>query len=562
MNLKKIKIYLKLHWVKILILSILAIVLILAVVLVIVGIKNMLAMESFYKRMQLSVIPIQLLFSIITAFVFAGIYTAFHYWFFFGGGIARLGQKKIKSTKVNIRWEDVVGMEDIKGEVWEVIQLIKDRARLKLVGGKVIKGVLLVGPPGCGKTYLAKAIATEAGVPFLSAVGSEFMGIFVGLGSMRLRNLFKQARALSELYGGCIVFIDEIDTIARPRVSVAGFGAGMDYNATINQLLTELDGLRQVEHNIVVIGATNISESELDPALMRAGRFDRKIYVGRPSLEDRQKLFEYYLKKVRYDKNINLEVLARKTVGFSAADIANMVREASLVAVRNRRDEVNMRDLSEAYDRILFGLKANIKLSAREKEWVAYHEAGHAIVAYLTHPTDDVIKATIVPRKGFLGYVGHRPREEVYINDRDRLLAQIKTSLGSYVAENLKFGKTSSGVEEDFRYATSIAYNMVWRWGMGSSGVIGNFSLDGSGFYNQSLMLPLSEKTKQTLDEDVQKIINTCLKEVEGLLTQEEELLNIFAKTLLEKEELDYDEIEELFKKYGKQKISTNPPPS
>ena len=327
----------------------------------------------------------------------------------------------------------------------------------------------------------------------------------------------------------------------------------MDYNATINQLLTELDGLRQQEeYNIVVIGATNVAEEELDPALMRAGRFDRKIYVGRPSLEDRKKLFEFYLKKVSFE-NVNVEVLARKTVGFSAADIANMVREASLVAVRNKRNSVTMQDLSEAYDRVVFGLKANIKLSIPEKEWVAYHEAGHAIVAYLTHPTDDVIKATIIPRKGFLGYVGHRPREEVYINDRERLLAQIKTALGSYVAEKLKFGKTSSGVDQDFREATLIAYNMVWKWGMGPSGLIGNFD-----FLKTHAPFYLSERTKQVLDEDVQKIINGCLKEVEMLLTNEYNLLEEFAKKLLEKEELEYDEIEALFDKYGKRRPTSN----
>jgi len=503
--------------------------------------------------MTLSTLPINILLSILTAFIYATIYTFSYFYFLFGGGLAKLGQKKIKSTKVNVKWEDVVGMEQVKEEVAEVVQLIKDRAKLKRVGGKIIKGVLLVGPPGCGKTYLAKAIATEAEVPFLSAVGSEFIGIFVGLGAARIKNLFKEARILSNLYGGCIVFIDEIDTIARPRVGLSGFGAGMDYNATINQLLTELDGLRQQEeYNIVVIGATNVAEEELDPALMRAGRFDRKIYVGRPSLEDRKKLFEFYLKKVSFE-NVNVEVLARKTVGFSAADIANMVREASLVAVRNKRNSVTMQDLSEAYDRVVFGLKANIKLSIPEKEWVAYHEAGHAIVAYLTHPTDDVIKATIIPRKGFLGYVGHRPREEVYINDRERLLAQIKTALGSYVAEKLKFGKTSSGVDQDFREATLIAYNMVWKWGMGSSGLIGNFD-----FLKTHTPFYLSERTKQMLDEDVQKIINGCLKEVEMLLTNEYNLLEEFAKKLLEKEELEYDEIEALFDKYGKRRPTSN----
>lgn len=558
---RKIKVFLRLHWIKILLILIGLVIITAAAIVSIMGLREFLTLESFYKRMQLSTFPFQILFFIVNAFIFALIINIFHYWFFFGGGIAKLGQKQVKSQKVNVTWKDVVGMESIKGEVWEVIQLIKDRAQLKRVGGKIIKGVLMVGPPGCGKTYLAKAIATEAKVPFLSSVGSEFMGIFVGLGSNRIRSLFKQARALSELHGGCIIFIDEIDTIARPRVGVSGFGAGMDYNATINQLLTEMDGLKQVDDNIVVVAATNVSENELDPALMRAGRFDRKIYVGRPSLDERKELFRYYLDKLSHDEAINIDVLARRTVYFSAADIANMVRESSLIAVRKKRDRVVKEDLSEAYDRVVFGLRANIKLSEQDKRWTAYHEAGHAIVAYHTHPTDDVIKATIIPRKGLLGYAGHRPREEVFTEDRERLIAHIKTSLGGYVAEKLKFGRTSSGVEQDFRQASFIAYTMVWRWGMGSSGMVGNYDMAGyfsspSGKSNGSFTsyIPLSEKTKQKLDEDVQEILSGCLKEVEELLTKERNLLDEFARRLFEKEELEYDEITQLFQEYGKQK--------
>ena len=469
-----------------------------------------------------------------------------------------MGQKKIKSTKVNVKWEDVIGMESVKREVLEVIKLIKDRSQLKEVGGKIIKGVLMIGPPGCGKTYLAKAIATETGLPFLASVGSEFQGIFVGLGSSRIRSLFKQARNLAEIYGGCIIFMDEIDTIARPRVGVSGFGAGMDYNATVNQLLTELDGLKQSESNIVVIAATNVSENELDEALMRPGRFDRKIYVGKPPLEDRKKLFEYYLKKTRYDKSINLEVLAKRTVGFSAADIANMVREASMVTIRNNRQVITMKDLSESYDRVVFGLKSEIVLSEKEKRWTAYHEAGHAIIAYITHPTDDVIKASIIPRKGALGYVGHRPSEEIHTYTREWFLANIKTALGSYVAEKLKFGTTSSGVDEDFTQALSLAYDMVWRFGMGDSGIVGNF---GRLTHKQNpWAINISDKTKEKLDEDVQKILNQCLKEVEEILTRERELLEYFAQKLLEKGELEYDEIIEIFNQYGKEKPHRDTP--
>ncbi len=558
MTQKQIKIFIKLYWIRILI--ILAAFLFLAAVgiLLVVGLRNFFTLESFYKKMTLASIPLQLFISIFYTLMFVTFIHLFNVWFYAGGGMAKMGQKKIKSTKVNVKWEDVIGMESVKREVLEVIKLIKDRSQLKEVGGKIIKGVLMIGPPGCGKTYLAKAIATETGLPFLASVGSEFQGIFVGLGSSRIRSLFKQARNLAEIYGGCIIFMDEIDTIARPRVGVSGFGAGMDYNATVNQLLTELDGLKQSESNIVVIAATNVSENELDEALMRPGRFDRKIYVGKPPLEDRKKLFEYYLKKTRYDKSINLEVLAKRTVGFSAADIANMVREASMVTIRNNRQVITMKDLSESYDRVVFGLKSEIVLSEKEKRWTAYHEAGHAIIAYITHPTDDVIKASIIPRKGALGYVGHRPSEEIHTYTREWFLANIKTALGSYVAEKLKFGTTSSGVDEDFTQALSLAYDMVWRFGMGDSGIVGNF---GRLTHKQNpWAINISDKTKEKLDEDVQKILNQCLKEVEEILTRERELLEYFAQKLLEKGELEYDEIIEIFNQYGKEKPHRDTP--
>ena len=373
MEIRKLRKLIKLHWLKIVIILFLCIFLAGVIALVVVGIKHFMGLESFYQKMTLSSIPFQLFMGVFTAFAFASIYMSFNYWLMFGGGLTKMGQKRIKTKSVDVKWTDVIGMESAKQEVGEVINLIKDRAQLKQVGGKIIKGILMVGPPGCGKTYLAKAIATETGLPFLATVGSEFMGMFVGMGSARLKSLFKEARILADIHNGCLVFIDEIDTIARPRVGVSGMGAGMDYNSTVNQLLTEMDGLRQSENNIVVIAATNVNESGLDPALMRAGRFDRKIYVNKPGLEDRKRLFDYYLKKTQFDPQIDNNILAKRAVGFSPADIANMIREASLVTIRNKRDKITYKDLSEAYDRVVFGLRSQIVLSEGEKKWTAYH---------------------------------------------------------------------------------------------------------------------------------------------------------------------------------------------
>lgn len=294
---------------------------------------------------------------------------------------------------------------------------------------------------------------------------------------------------------------------------------------------------------------------------MRAGRFDRKIYIGLPGLKDRENLFRFYLNKIKYDPNIDVAILARKSVYKSPADISNIVREASIIAVRNKKDKVDMEEIDEAMDRIDLGLKKPIELSEKEKEQLAYHESGHAIVAYLLHPTDDVFKASIIPRTiGFLGYVYHRSREELHIHNREYYLANIKVTLGSYVAEKLKFNTTTSGVDEDFHQAMYWAYNMVWRWGMGPSGIKGNFKelekTFGAPTWGWSSPDFISEKTKEKLDDDVQKIIQECMMEVEELLKKECPLLDRFAQELIKKQELDYDDIEAIFKECGKARLS------
>lgn len=556
---KKIIVFWRVYWAKILIgLAILA-ALIAAGIFTVYCIQNFFSVEAFSRKQLAAQIALMLPMFIITYLVSMPIMIGLQY-YFMQGGFARMGQEKISLAKTNVKWNEIIGMEAAKREAWELVKLLKDRSMVKAIGGKIIKGTIMIGPPGCGKTYLAKAIATECGLPMLSAVGSEFVGIFIGLGASRMKSLFGQARALAALEGGCLVFIDEIDSFARPRGQDSGYGGVIDHNATVNQFLTELDGLRQTENNIVVIAATNVPEDELDPAIMRAGRFDRKIHITKPNLEERRQLFEFYLKRVKADPSIDPALLARKALWFSPADVEGMVREAGLIALRDLRDTVTMKDLSQAYDRVTFGLKANIVLTQGEKRQTAYHEAGHAIIAYLKHPTDDIIKATIIPHKGSLGFVSRRPTEELYSTNKEILLVNIKISLASYVAEKIKFGTTSSGVGggpgSDFNTAMRIARVMVWQYGMGKTGLIGDF---------ESMITPyghslLSEKTKEILDNDVQDILQTSLKDIEGVLNEKRALLDAFAEALLKKEELEYDEIVSIFTKFGLQSASRSTP--
>ncbi len=548
---KKLFILLKTHWIKILVVILLAAVTIASAVFLYYCVANYWTLENFSRKQISGQMALLLPMFVIVQLITLPIMFAMQYYLMQGGPLTGIGREKMDKAKANVKWNEVIGMDEAKKEAWEMVKLLKDRSLLKVIGGKIVKGTLMIGPPGCGKTYLAKAIATECGLPMISAAGSEFVGIFIGVGASRIRSLFKQARAMAALDGGCIVFIDEIDSFARPRQMDRGFGGATDHNATVNQFLTELDGLRQAENNIVVIAATNVPEDELDSAITRAGRFDRKIYFSKPNLQERQDLFKFYLSRVKTDSSIDVNLLARKALYFSPSDIDSMIREAGLIALRSKRDVLSMKDLSEAYDRVTFGMKSNINLTKEEKVWTAYHEAGHAVIAYLIHPTNDVIKATIIPHKGALGFVSQRPVEELHSSNREHLLANIKVSIASYVAELLQFGTTSSGVGggqgSDFSNAMRLAHSMVWRFGMGKSGLVGDFfsMVDNSG---QPI---ISEKIKETLDGDVQDILQTCIKEVRAVLVDKRDLLECFAQELLKKEELEYDDIVAIFDKFG-----------
>jgi cell division protease FtsH len=531
MTTRRLKMHFMMHWIKIAIATAIITLLILAV-------WGMASLESFYRHLTLAQMPL----SILLAGLNAGIFV-FMYMIFLRGGFTKIKQTAIKGQQVNVRWSDVIGVDEAKEEAWEVVELIKDRKRLLKIGGKILRGLLMVGPPGCGKTYLAKAIATEAGIPFISMSGSEFTEIFVGVGAARVRKLFKKARDLAYGYGACIVFIDELDAIGRQRSFSFG-GGGQETNSTQNQLLVEMDGLKEKDFNVIVIGATNAVEGVLDQALLRPGRFDRKIYIDRPSLEGRKKVFEFYLKKVNYDKTMDIGRLARKAVYKSPAEIENIIKESALIATRNNKDIISYKEISEAMERIDMGLKHKRQLTKEEREMVAYHETGHLVTMYILHPTDDVFKASIISRKESLGAVYGQPREELYTRNKERILADIKVKLGGYAAEKKRFNTTSDGVAADFNGAMKLAHAMVWKVGMSEAGLVGDYSV-----------IPesqLSESVKEKLNSETQKIISTCLKEVEDLLNKEWGIVDRFVKELLEKEELEYDEIEGIFKEYGK----------
>jgi len=522
----------------------------------------LLGLDSYQRTYLIALLSLTPLQSII----YGGLFVAMLWWLHYGGGsFGKVNKNRVRGEQVSIKWTDVIGMEEAKQEAWEVVELLRDHVKVTRIGGKVLRGVLLVGPPGCGKTYLAKAIATESGLPFLAMSGSEFTEIFVGVGPSRVRQLFKRAQVYAKIHGGCIIFIDELDAVGSSRATDLGFGAQSEHNNTVNELLVQMDGLESLRYNIVVIGATNADETVLDQALLRPGRLDRKIHVDLPGLQDREKLLSFYLGKVKTDTEVDVPRLARRAVGHSPADIENLVKEGALIAARNKRTSVTYKDLSEALERIDLGFKIHQKLVPEERKRVAYHEAGHLITTYLLHPTDDVFKASIISRRGGThGVVWPVPREELKLNHRDRMLATIKTMLAGYVAEKIKFNSTSDGVGSDFNNAMMIVRRMVWNYGMGSNGFVGNydalterwaFRRGGSGDY-------ISEKVKEQLNDEMHRILKECMHDVDALLRREDALLERFTAELLKKDELEYDEIESIFAQYGKQRTVPLPPPA
>ncbi len=539
--LRRFKVFMMFHGVK---------VAITAVILILLGLTwwGLSSLESFYRKMTLAQLPIQLMVGGLHALIFVFVYMRM-----FGKGFMSMKKTSIKGQKVNVHFDDVIGVDEAKDEAIEVVNLLQDHTRIKQVGGKIIKGLLLVGPPGTGKTLLAKAIATEAGIPFMSVAGSEFVEMFVGVGASRVRSLFKKARAMAYAEGACIVFIDELEVIGKARQF--SFMGSQESNTTQNQLLVEMDGLKGEDSNIVVIGATNADESKLDEALLRPGRFDRKIYISRPYAEGRERLFEFYLNKVKFNPDIDCKRLANYTVEKSPADIENIVKEASLISTREKREQVEMKDLTAAMERIDLGIKRFRKISEKEKLNTAYHESGHAVVCYYLHPLDDVFKISIATRSNTLGVFHHQPLEETYGKDREWYLAQIKTALGGYAAEKLRFKTTTHGVSSDFQNATSMAHLMVWRLGMGSNGSIGDYYAGAMTRDGVNPLAYMSDEQKNKLNLETERILQECMTAVDEILSKEIDLLDEMVKQLMEKEELEYDEIVDICQKHGKTKI-------
>ncbi len=445
-----------------------------------------------------------------------------------------------------ITFKDVAGLDEAKAEVMEVVDFLKDPKKYTTLGGKLPKGVLLVGPPGTGKTLLAKAVAGEADVPFFSISGSDFVEMFVGVGAARVRDLFKQAKEKAP----CIIFIDEIDAVGRSRGKGAMMGANDERENTLNQLLVEMDGFA-TDKGVILIAATNRPDV-LDSALLRPGRFDRQIMVDKPDLKGRIDIFKVHTKALSLSKEVNLKALASQTPGFAGAEIANAANEAALLASRRNKQSIEMKDFEDAIERCVAGLeKKNKVINPREKQIVAYHEAGHAIVSWLMADNDPVQKISIVPRgMSALGYTMNIPLEDRYLMTRSELLGRICGLLGGRIAELIIFSEISTGAQNDLEKVTSIAYNMVTVYGMSEK--LGNLSFYESNnpyYGSPGIDKKYGEETARLIDREVMSIVEESRIKVMNLLTENREKLEMLASELLLKEMLQYPQIEEILGK-------------
>jgi cell division protease FtsH len=468
-----------------------------------------------------------------------------------GGGsrVMNFGKSKAKlynDDKKKARFKDVAGADEEKQELVEVVEFLKDPRKFAELGARIPKGVLLVGPPGTGKTLLARAVAGEAGVPFFSISGSDFVEMFVGVGASRVRDLFENAKKNAP----CIIFIDEIDAVGRQRG--AGLGGGHDEREqTLNQLLVEMDGFGANE-GIIIIAATNRPDI-LDPALLRPGRFDRQITVDRPDVIGREAVLKVHAKNKPLDEAVNLKNIAMRTPGFSGADLENLLNEAALVAARQNKKKVDMEDIDEATDRVIAGpAKKTRVISKKERNIVAFHEGGHTVIGLILNEADMVHKVTIVPRGQAGGYAVMLPREDRYFMTKPELLDKIVGLLGGRVAEEIVFGEVSTGAHNDFQRATGIARKMVTEFGMSDKLGVGQFGQASGGqvFLGRDIHNEqnYSDAIAFEIDLEIQRILKECYERAKTILTENRDKLDLIAKTLLEVETLNAEQIDYLIK--------------
>ena len=479
-----------------------------------------------------------------------------------GGQIFNIGKSRAQvfegGKSTNVTFNDVAGLDEAKEELQEIVDFLKTPKKYTDLGAKIPKGALLVGPPGTGKTLLAKAIAGEANVPFFSLSGSDFVEMFVGVGASRVRDLFKQAKEKAP----AIIFIDEIDAIGRARGRSVSMGANDERENTLNQLLTEMDGFG-TNSGVILIAATNRADV-LDRALMRPGRFDRQIFVDMPDLNERMAIFKVHLKPLKMHIDVDVEFLARQTPGFSGADIANICNEAALIAARTKKTAVEKQDFLDAVDRVIGGLeKKNKIITVEEKRAIAYHEAGHATVSWLVEHASPLVKVTIVPRGRSLGAAWYLP-DERHLTTAEQMLDEMCAALGGRAAEDVIYGKVSTGALSDLEKVTKQAYAMVTMYGLNDR--VGNISYyDSSGQNEYSFGKPYSEHTARTIDEEVSKIVEGQYDRAKRILGENKDKLSALATQLLEKEVIFKEDLEKIFGRRAwerEEPVRPTPPPT
>ncbi|MDD5086037.1 MAG: ATP-dependent zinc metalloprotease FtsH [Candidatus Omnitrophica bacterium] len=501
--------------------------------------------QVFWKNMIYSLLPVLFLIGFFWFFVYRGVQQG-------GGRILSFGKsraRQLASDQQRVTFQDVAGVEEAKEELQEIIEFLKDPHRFQRLGGRIPKGVLLIGPPGTGKTLLAKAVAGEAGVPFFSISGSDFVEMFVGVGASRVRDLFEQGKKAAKSSGkGAIIFIDEIDAVGRQRF--AGIGGGHDEREqTLNALLVEMDGFNTQE-GVILIGATNRPDV-LDPALLRPGRFDRTVVIDRPDINGREAILKVHVRNIKLNGNVDLKKIARQTPGFSGADLANLVNEGALLAARHEKESVSQGELEVSIERVMAGPERKSRvISKREKDIVAAHESGHALLALLLEGADPVHKVSIIPRgHAALGYTLQMPLEDRYLISEKELLDKLTVLLGGRVSEEILFNEITSGAQNDLEVATNYAQRMVCEFGMSKR--LGNLTFgkkDREIFLGRDLLREkdYSENTAIIIDQEVRRIVDECYQKAQELLKAHREELEKLRQRLLEAEVLDGEEVQKL----------------